>query len=190
MKMNIKRLTVVVLALVVAIGLGYFSWDRALKASEDDGTVTASEQQQTVEQASQPVEVVVPAATEAPAETEAPAATEAPAETEAPAATEAPAEMEAPAATEAPAETEAPRDPSFDVEVKLLTGGDIYYGDKVKLQAVLTGETDANFTYQWQYNDGSGWKNVKNATRAIYEFEVTEENAVYDYRVVVTGAAK
>lgn len=178
MKMNIKRLTVVVLALVVAIGLGYFSWDRALKASEDDGTVTASEQQQTVEQASQPVEVVVPAATDAPAETEAPAATEAPAETE------------APAATEAPAETEAPRDPSFDVEVKLLTGGDIYYGDKVKLQAVLTGETDANFTYQWQYNDGSGWKNVKNETRAIYEFEVTEENAVYDYRVVVTGAAK
>ena len=178
MKMNIKRLTVVVLALVVAIGLGYFSWDRALKASEDDGTVTASEQQQTVEQASQPVEVVVPAATDAPAETEAPAATEAPAETE------------APAATEAPAETEAPRDPSFDVEVKLLTGGDIYYGDKVKLQAMLTGETDANFTYQWQYNDGSGWKNVKNATRAIYEFEVTEENAVYDYRVVVTGAAK
>ena len=166
MKMNIKRLTVVVLALVVAIGLGYFSWDRALKASEDDGTVTASEQQQTVEQASQPVEVVVPAATDAPAETE------------------------APAATEAPAETEAPRDPSFDVEVKLLTGGDIYYGDKVKLQAVLTGETDANFTYQWQYNDGSGWKNVKNETRAIYEFEVTEENAVYDYRVVVTGAAK
>ena len=178
MKMNIKRLTVVVLALVVAIGLGYFSWDRALKASEDDGTVTASEQQQTVEQASQPVEIEVPAATDAPAETEAPAATEAPAETE------------APAATEAPAETEAPRDPSFDVEVKLLTGGDIYYGDKVKLQAVLTGETDANFTYQWQYNDGSGWKNVKNATRAIYEFEVTEENAVYDYRVVVTGAAK
>ena len=178
MKMNIKRWTVVVLALVVAIGLGYFSWDRALKASEDDGTVTASEQQQTVEQASQPVEVVVPAATDAPAETEAPAATEAPAETE------------APAATEAPAETEAPRDPSFDVEVKLLTGGDIYYGDKIKLQAVLTGETDANFTYQWQYNDGSGWKNVKNATRAIYEFEVTEENAVYDYRVVVTGAAK
>lgn len=166
MKMNIKRLTVVVLALVVAIGLGYFSWDRALKASEDDGTVTASEQQQTVEQASQPVEVVVPAATDAPAE------------------------QEAPAATEAPAETEAPRDPSFDVEVKLLTGGDIYYGDKVKLQAVLTGETDANFTYQWQYNDGSGWKNVKNETKAIYEFEVTEENAVYDYRVVVTGAAK
>ena len=74
--------------------------------------------------------------------------------------------------------------------MKLLTGGDIYYGDKVKLQAVLTGETDANFTYQWQYNDGSGWKNVKNATKAIYEFEVTEENAVYDYRVVVTGAAK
>ena len=178
MKMNIKRLTVVVLALVVAVGLGYFSWDRALKASEDDGTVTASEQQQTVEQASQPVEVVVPAATDAPAETEAPAATEAPAETE------------APAATEAPAETEAPRDPSFDVEVKLLTGGDIYYGDKVKLQAMLTGETDANFTYQWQYNDGSGWKNVKNETKAIYEFEVTEENAVYDYRVVVTGAAK
>ena len=178
MKMNIKRLTVVVLALVVAIGLGYFSWDRALKASEDDGTVTASEQQQTVEQASQPVEVVVPAATDAPAEQEAPAATEVPAETE------------APAATEAPAETEAPRDPSFDVEVKLLTGGDIYYGDKVKLQAVLTGETDANFTYQWQYNDGSGWKNVKNETRAIYEIEVTEENAVYDYRVVVTGAAK
>ena len=178
MKMNMKRLTVVVLALVVAIGLGYFSWDRALKASEDDGTVTASEQQQTVEQASQPVEVVVPAATDAPAETEAPAATEAPAETE------------APAATEAPAETEAPRDPSFDVEVKLLTGGDIYYGDKVKLQAVLTGETDANFTYQWQYNDGNGWKNVKGETKAIYEFVVTEENAVYDYRVVVTGAAR
>ena len=180
MKMNMKRLTVVVLALVVAIGLGYFSWDRALKASEDDGTVTASEQQQTVEQASQPVEVVVPAATDAPEVKEA----------EAPAETEVPAETEAPVEAEAPVETEAPRDPNFEVEVKMLNDGDVYFGDTVKLQAVLTGETSANFTYQWQYDDGNGWKNISNETNAIYSFTVTEENSVYDYRVVVTGTAK
>lgn len=58
MKMQIKRLLTVVLAVALIVGVGYFSWDDQLRASDSDGSVTAEQQQ--AEQTEIPVEVVVP----------------------------------------------------------------------------------------------------------------------------------
>lgn len=57
----LKRLGGVVLALIAVGGICFLSWDYQLRASVDDGTTTASQQQQAVEEASKPVEVIVPA---------------------------------------------------------------------------------------------------------------------------------
>lgn len=65
MKLEIKRLLTVVLAVALIVGVGYFSWDDQLRASEDDGTVTAAQQQEQAEQTLAPVEVVVPEETPA-----------------------------------------------------------------------------------------------------------------------------
>ena len=45
MKMQIKRLLTVVLAVALIVGVGYFSWDDQLRASDSDGSVTAEQQQ-------------------------------------------------------------------------------------------------------------------------------------------------
>lgn len=63
MKMQIKRLLTVVLAVALIVGVGYFSWDDQLRASDSDGSVTAEQQQ--AEQTEVPVEVVVPEETPA-----------------------------------------------------------------------------------------------------------------------------
>jgi hypothetical protein len=56
-------------------------------------------------------------------------------------------------------------------------------GSKIKLYAVVTGYKDPS--YQWQYDDGSGWKDVKGATDSVYTLEVTEKNISYTWRVDV-----
>ena len=38
-------------------------------------------------------------------------------------------------------------------------------------------------------NDGSGWRTIEGETEDEYEFVITEENAAYDYRVVLTAVA-
>ena len=148
-------------------------------------------------------------ATEAPA-TEAPA-TEAPA-TEAPAtetpATEAPA-TEAPVTepTEVPSEavtteptteptTEATTEPTTeptpvpfaaDVKIRLLNQGDIFTGDEVTLKAVIENATAA-YVISWEVNDGNGWKVIDGEEKDEYKFVATEENAGFEYRVVLTQA--
>jgi hypothetical protein len=56
-------------------------------------------------------------------------------------------------------------------------------GSKIKLTAVVTGYKEPS--YQWQYDDGSGWKDVKGATDSVYTLEVTEKNISYPGRVDV-----
>ena len=70
------------------------------------------------------------------------------------------------------------------VEAKLATSGDIYIGDVVKFEAVIEGYT-MEYTIQWQYNDGYGWKNVEGADEEELRVEVTEENAEWEWRVAV-----
>lgn len=111
MKNETKRWLASVLAVVIVGGMCYLSFDYRLTASEGDGSSTAVEQQQAVEEAAKPVEVIVPAkpAAEAPAP-------EKPAEKEAEKPVEKVAEKPAEKAAEQPAaETQAPKAETLEI---------------------------------------------------------------------------
>lgn len=218
MKNETKRWLASVLAVVIVGGMCYLSFDYRLTASEGDGSSTAVEQQQAVEEAAKPVEVIVPAkpAAEAPAEkaaeqpaaeTQAPKAdtleiskeseaaipeeTAAPIETEIPAPTAAPIMSEAPVETKAPAKSEAPAEteaPAQDIRVK------VRLNNRNQLYFGDTAELEAIvegaevYTVRWQYNDGRGWKDIAGKTGDKYRFTLDEENAEYEYRALVVGA--
>lgn len=218
MKNETKRWLASVLAVVIVGGMCYLSFDYRLTASEGDGSSTAVEQQQAVEDAVKPVEVIVPAkpAAEAPAEkaaeqpaaeTQAPKAdtleiskeseaaipeeTAAPIETEIPAPTAAPIMSEAPVETKAPAKSEAPAEtvaPAQDIRVK------VRLNNRNQLYFGDTAELEAIvegaevYTVRWQYNDGRGWKDIAGKTGDKYRFTLDEENAEYEYRALVVGA--
>ena len=192
MKKNIKIAAAIILVLVLAMPM--------FGALATEG--------ETVIPTETPIVETTPVPTEEPAvdPTEEPAAdpTEEPEvdPTEEPAAdpTEEPAvdPTEEPAAdpTEEPAvdPTEEPEiDPTVEptpvpvegtVEVKLATTGDIYIGDVVKFEAVIEGYT-MEYTIQWQYDDGYGWKNIEGANEEELRVEVTEKNAEWAWRVAV-----
>lgn len=71
MKLRIKRLFTALAAVALIVGAVYFTWDSSLQASDEEGTVTAAQQQEQAEETLAPVEVVVPE--ETPAEAPAPA---------------------------------------------------------------------------------------------------------------------
>ena len=59
MKFQLKRILTVILTVALVVGIGYFSWDSQLRASDSDGTVTAAGQQEMVEQTLSPVQVII-----------------------------------------------------------------------------------------------------------------------------------
>ncbi|WP_029067724.1 immunoglobulin domain-containing protein [Jonesia quinghaiensis] len=59
-------------------------------------------------------------------------------------------------------------------------------GSKVSFTTKATG---GSLKYQWQVNDGSGWKNVSGATKATYSFTARSKHELNGYRVVVTNKA-
>lgn len=200
---HLKRLGTIALAVITVLGIGFLTWDYHLTASEDDGSTTAA-QQQTAQETVAPVEVVIPtkAPTEAPTVAPAEVPTAVPDETPTTVSTEVPAPViqadPAPIAetTEAPtaeptaesAAEPAPL-PEITLEVRLTTKGQLYLGDKVELEAIVDGVDAIEYTFQWQYNDGSGWKNIHGETDSTYRFELTEANAEYTYRVAITSDA-
>ena len=103
--------------------------------------------------------------------------------------TSAPVE-ETPDVTEEPA-PEATEEPEFvytgKVGVRMLNTGDIYLGDTVVLMAVVL-DANAEYTISWEVcKDGLNWETIQeNADH--YTFVVTEENAGYAYRAVLTVA--
>lgn len=221
---HLKRLGTIALAVVTVLGIGFLTWDYHLTASENDGSTTAAQQQQTAQETAALVEVVIPtkAPTEAPtaAPTEAPTAapTEAPTAVPTEAPTAAPTEIPAPVVqadpvpatetTEAPTAepaaeptaeptTEPTAEPTAEptplpeitLEARLTTKGQLYLGDEVELEAIVEGVDAIEYTLQWQYNDGSGWKDIHGETDLTYRFELTEANVEYSYRVAITSDA-
>ena len=92
--------------------------------------------------------------------------------------------------TEEPA-PEATEEPEFvftgRVGVRMLNTGDIYLGDTVVLLAVVV-DANAEYTISWEVcKDGLNWEAVAWGME-IYSFVVTEENAGYAYRAVLTVA--
>lgn len=129
-------------------------------------------------------------ASETPAQ-EAPAGDvtdEVPAEGETPAEEEVPTEEEVPAEEETPVQEETPVSFSAKVKIEMENTGDIYYGDTITLKAVVSG-ANMDYSIRWEVNDGSGWKAISGAGAAEYSFVVTQANAGYAYRVVLTAEA-
>ena len=187
MKQMQKKLVALVLALVMVCSM------IASVLAEEVATVTDLQPVEESAVTSAPVEET-PDVTEEPApeatEEPAPEATEEPA----PEVTEEPApeatEESAPEATEEPA-PEATEEPEFvftgKVGVRMLNTGDIYLGDTVVLMAVVL-DANAEYTISWEVcKDGLNWETIQeNADH--YTFVVTEENAGYAYRAVLTVA--
>ena len=187
MKQMQKKLVALVLALVMVCSM------IASALAEEVATVTDLQPVEESAVTSAPVEET-PDVTEEPApeatEEPAPEATEEPA----PEATEEPApeatEEPAPEVTEEPA-PEATEEPEFvftgKVGVRMLNTGDIYLGDTVVLMAVVL-DANAEYTISWEVcKDGLNWETIQeNADH--YTFVVTEENAGYAYRAVLTVA--
>ena len=73
------------------------------------------------------------------------------------------------------------------VAVRMINTGDIYIGDTVILHADVS-NANAEYTISWEVcEDGIHWETVKSGTED-YSFVVTEENAGYAYRAVLTVA--
>ena len=73
------------------------------------------------------------------------------------------------------------------VGVRMLNTGDIYLGDTVVLLAVVV-DANAEYTISWEVcKDGLNWEAVAWGMES-YSFVVTEENAGYAYRAVLTVA--
>ena len=195
MKQMQKKLVALVLALVMVCSM------IASALAEEVATVTDLQPVEESAVTSAPVEET-PDVTEEPApeatEEPAPEATEEPApevtEEPAPEATEEPTpeatEEPAPEVTEEPA-PEAAEEPEFvftgRVGVRMLNTGDIYLGDTVVLLAVVV-DANAEYTISWEVcRDGLNWETVQE-NMDHYTFVVTEENAGYAYRAVLTVA--
>lgn len=199
-------MTAAMLATVVPLG----TLTAATGEEEAPVVVEAPAEQVGEENEEKPTEPPTPEATEAPAEeaqpeaeeqsTEAPEVTEQP--TEAPEAVEQPAEEpetaeqpeETPEVSEPPVEEEQPAEEPeapFEASVRIVleNAGDICYGDRVTLRAVV--EANAAYTVAWEYYnvhalpDENPWVGLKKGE--TYVFDVNEENAALVYRAVVNG---
>lgn len=193
---HLKRLGTIALAVVTVLGIGFLTWDYHLTASENDGSTTATQQQQTVQETTAPVEIVIP--TKAPTEAPTAVPTEAPTEVPAPVVQADPvpvAETTEASTTEPTTEPTAKPTvepmplPEITLEARLTTKGQLYLGDKVELEAIVEGVDAIEYTLQWQYNDGSSWKDIHGETDLTYRFELTKANAEYSYRVAITSDA-
>ena len=146
----------------------------------DETTVASDPVDATVIEVTDDVTPDAPAA-EVPAEE----TTEVPAEET----TEVPAEETNEVPAEETAEEAAEEEFVFtgSVAVRMLNTGDIYIGDTVILHADVS-NANAEYTISWEVcEDGIHWETVKSGT-VDYSFVVTEENAGYAYRAVLTVA--
>lgn len=236
MKKYLNCLIALLLAFILVLGVALMNTDQRLKASEDDGSVSASEQQKEKKEEKKSVSVDVPKKEEPkeekkeepkeekkpepkeekkeepkeekqaepekkeepkeekqaePEKKEEPKAEEpkeeskpeTPAEEKPAASDETPAEKEG---SEVTAEPEAAKEKKAAPRVKITieNDGNIHFGDKVKMNAKVTG-IEGDYKLQWQYNGGSGWKDISGAHSKTYSFVINETNYDYDYRVVI-----
>jgi hypothetical protein len=78
--------------------------------------------------------------------------------------------------------------PIVTVESSIPAGMAVYSGTEITLTAVPAGFGDVQLAYQWQYStDGENWTDIEGATKKTYTYIITEENAIYRYRVYVNA---
>jgi hypothetical protein len=175
MKVTWKRGVVFICALAVVIAAGFYSSDHLLKATDGEENIVepdAAETADDAEEAAAPEEEQVVAIEQGSFKS---------GETAEEIAQETAEEI-----AQEPEEESEEETPEEEQSVAIAYKVDSYpvgYGSQIALTAVLSGYE--NPVYQWQYNDGSGWKDIDGATEDVYVLTVTEENRSYKWRVDV-----
>lgn len=104
-----------------------------------------------------------------------------------------------PVVEETPAvEDEAEEEPELDLSELLnperhvvmranWNGEEIHFGESLELQAVPVGYDNAVYTLQWQTKaEGGEWQDVEGETDSVFTCEVTEDNYLNQWRVLLT----
>ena len=67
-------------------------------------------------------------------------------------------------------------------------GEELFYGDAVTLQAIIAFAT-GSYTIRWEASadGGSSWFVVDASNSTTYTFELTEENAAWQYRATLVA---
>ena len=80
-------------------------------------------------------------------------------------------------------------EPVVIVETSVPEGQAVYLGTEITMKAIANGFGDVELTYQWQWStDNENWIDIEGATKKVYKYELTMENAYYFYRVCVNPA--
>lgn len=70
--------------------------------------------------------------------------------------------------------------------IPLMQGEPVYYGDTIELTGFPENPDGLAISLQWQCNNGGGWQAIEGATGTGHAFMLTEENAAWQYRLLMT----
>ena len=180
MKKSMLRVCAILVALILGIGAaGYgFSGPGATARAEDTETIQTPPAEMETTPPIEPAQAVEPTETEPAAEPATEPAAEPATEPAAEPATEPAAEP-----TVEPAQIDVSK---LSVEVTSSLEDVVLPGETITLTAKLTGFEGLTYTVQWQYNDGTGWKDVAGANTLTYVYVADESNISNIWRLVVT----
>lgn len=72
------------------------------------------------------------------------------------------------------------------VTIHCLNDGEVQIGDSVTLAVSVEGVDGLSYSIQWQYFDGSEWKDKNGASDTTITYTLTKDNAEYAWRVILT----
>ena len=182
-----KLMKTVAMILVLAMACTYVS-ATAEEIVQPPVSTEVSAAQESAPEAAPAEAPEAPTAPQAEAETQ-PAPT---AETEtAPVTTDVIAEAEDAVAQEIvpdalPNEEPATDTSNISITIRCLNGYTAQLGDTITLTADITGAKGATYSLQWQYRCEGGWQNVNGANGTSYRYTLNEDNARYDWRLILT----
>jgi ribosomal protein L3 len=183
MKVTWKRTVVFLSALAVVITASIYSADHFLKATDGEENVVVTPE---TDDGTDAVigEVELPTEEEEIVAIEQGVLEEEPEEAQ----SQEPEEVTEPEETAAEIEISAEEaDKNVEVVYEIIDGEVKEVGTQIRMTAVLSGFGDTQPSYQWQYSDGSEWKDIEGATSSTYTLDVTRDNYNYSWRVSVTG---
>lgn len=201
MKKMIRNMLVLVLtiAMMASLAVPGFAEEVPMEEPIEEEEEEIFEEEPVDEE--EPIEEPVEEPTEEPAEEP----TEEPVEEPTEEPTEAPTEEPTAEPTEEPTEEPVPpvveeeepdseeEEEEFNAELDVILvneGEELFYGDTVTLQAVIAFAT-GSYTIRWEANanvDGvEEWFVVDESNSPFYTFELTEENAAWQYRATLVA---
>lgn len=74
------------------------------------------------------------------------------------------------------------------IQIHCLNSGEVQIGDSVTLAVSVEGADGLSYSIQWQYYDGTEWKNQSGACDTTITYTLTKDNADYAWRVTLTIA--